>query len=88
MNAGDEITIRATELVAGGDALARVDGFPIFTPSVFPDDVAVVRLIDVKKGFAKAHLVRLVAPSPWRRGGPWPVAVSFTHLKLPTNSSG
>jgi tRNA/tmRNA/rRNA uracil-C5-methylase (TrmA/RlmC/RlmD family) len=87
MNAGDEITIRATELVAGGDALARVDGFPIFTPSVFPDDVAVVRLIDVKKGFAKAHLVRIVEASPWRRVAPCPVAdecggCDWTALRL------
>lgn len=87
MNAGDEITIRATELVAGGDALARVDGFPIFTPSVFPDDVAVVRLIDVKKGFAKAHLVRILEPSPWRRAAPCPVAdecggCDWTALRL------
>jgi tRNA/tmRNA/rRNA uracil-C5-methylase (TrmA/RlmC/RlmD family) len=87
MNAGDEITIRATELVAGGDAIARVDGFPIFTPGVFPDDVAVVRLIDMKKGFAKAHLVRIVEPSPWRRVAPCPVAdecggCDWTALRL------
>ena len=87
MNAGDEITIRATELVAGGDAIARVDGFPIFTPGLFPDDVAVVRLVDVKKGFAKAHLVRIVEPSPWRRAAPCPVAdecggCDWTALRL------
>ena len=74
VNVGDEITIRATELVAGGDAIARVDGFPIFASNVFPDDVAVVRLYEVKKGFAKADLVRLVTPSPWRRVAPCPVA--------------
>jgi tRNA/tmRNA/rRNA uracil-C5-methylase (TrmA/RlmC/RlmD family) len=87
MNAGDEITIRATELVAGGDAIARVDGFPIFTPGVFPEDVAVVRLIDVRKGFAKAHLVRIVEPSSWRRAAPCPVAdecggCDWTALRL------
>jgi len=87
MNAGDEVTIRATELVAGGDAIARIDGFPIFTSNVFPDDVAVVRLVDVKKGFAKAHLVRIVEPSPWRRAAPCPVAdecggCDWTALRL------
>ncbi len=41
---GDELTIRPTELVAGGEALARVDGFPIFAANVYPGDVAVVRL--------------------------------------------
>lgn len=84
---GDEITISASELVAGGDALARVDGFPIFASNVFPGDVAVVRLYEVKKGFAKADMVRLVQPSPWRRAEPCPIAdecggCDWTALRL------
>lgn len=51
-----------------------MDGFPIFATNVFPGDVAVVRLLEVKKGFARADLVRLVKPSPWRRASPCPVA--------------
>src|ERR1039457_6573005 len=58
MRAGDEITITPTELVAGGAAMARVDGFPIFATNVFPGDVAAVRLLEVKKGFAHADLAR------------------------------
>lgn len=68
------ITIEATELVAGGDALARVDGFPIFASNVFPGDLARVRLYEVKKGFAKGEMVEVVKPSPWRRAAPCPVA--------------
>jgi 23S rRNA (uracil1939-C5)-methyltransferase len=84
---GQEITIEPLELVAGGEALARVDGFPIFATNVFPGDVAVVRLLDVKKGFAKADLVRVVKPSPWRRASPCPVAgecggCDWTALRL------
>jgi 23S rRNA (uracil1939-C5)-methyltransferase len=74
MREGDIITIEAGELVAGGDALARVDGFPVFAMNVFPGDVAKVRLYEVKKGFAKADLVELVTPSPWRRKEPCPIA--------------
>jgi 23S rRNA (uracil1939-C5)-methyltransferase len=74
MRAGDEITITPTELVAGGAAIGRVDGFPIFATNVYPGDVAVVRLLEVKKGFAHADLVRVVVPSPWRRVMPCPVA--------------
>ena len=74
MRVGDEITITPTELVAGGAALARVDGFPIFATNVYPGDVAVVRLLEVKKGFARADLVRVVEPSPSRRVMPCPVA--------------
>jgi tRNA/tmRNA/rRNA uracil-C5-methylase (TrmA/RlmC/RlmD family) len=74
MQIGDVITIEATELVAGGDALARIDGFPVFASNVFPGDVANVRLYEVKKGFAKADLVSLVSPSPYRRLAPCPIA--------------
>jgi 23S rRNA (uracil1939-C5)-methyltransferase len=84
---GDEITISAGELVAGGEAIARVDGFPVFVSNVFPGDVALVRIYDAKKGFAKADLVRLVTPSPWRRIEPCPVAnecggCDWTALRL------
>ncbi|MCU1349588.1 MAG: rRNA (uracil-5-)-methyltransferase RumA [Acidobacteria bacterium] len=87
MNAGDVVTIEATELVAGGAAIARIDGFPIFAEGVFPGDVARVRLFEVKKGFARAELVSIIAPSPLRRVEPCPVAnecggCDWTALRL------
>ena len=36
--------------MAGGSALARVEGMPVFVRSLFPGDVAQVRLSSVKKG--------------------------------------
>ncbi|HEV7489133.1 MAG TPA: hypothetical protein VGQ65_25965 [Thermoanaerobaculia bacterium] len=87
MNAGDEITITPTELVAGGAAIARVDGFPIFATNVYPGDLAIVRLLEVKKGFAHADLVRVIEPSTLRRAMPCPVAnecggCDWTALRL------
>src|SRR5438067_3862885 len=87
MQIGDEVTVEPTELVAGGEALARIDGFPIFTANVYPGDVAQVRLIEVKKGFARAELVRIERPSPLRRAAPCPVAdecggCDWTALRL------
>lgn len=87
MQVGDEMTIEPTELVAGGNALARIDGFPIFASNVYPGDVAKVRLYEVKKGYAKADLVTLIAPSPSRRTMPCPVAeecggCDWTALRL------
>jgi tRNA/tmRNA/rRNA uracil-C5-methylase (TrmA/RlmC/RlmD family) len=84
---GDEITITPSELVAGGAALARVDGFPIFAINVFPGDTARVRLYEVKKGFARAELVKLLSPSPFRRAAPCPIAeecggCDWTALRL------
>jgi tRNA/tmRNA/rRNA uracil-C5-methylase (TrmA/RlmC/RlmD family) len=87
MQPGDEITIEPTELVAGGDALARVEGLAVFASNVYPGDVAKVRLYEVKKGYAKADLVSLISPSPWRRAMPCPVAnecggCDWTALRL------
>jgi 23S rRNA (uracil1939-C5)-methyltransferase len=84
---GDEITIEPAALVAGGAAIARVDGFPIFAMNVYPGDVAVVRLTEVKKGFARADLARLVTPSRLRRAMPCPIAeecggCDWTALRL------
>ena len=84
---GSEITIEPSELVAGGAALARIDGFPIFTTNIYPGDVAVVRLTEVKKGFARAELVRLTTASPLRRTAPCPIAeecggCDWTALRL------
>lgn len=87
MKPGDEITLTPTELVAGGDALAKLDGYPVFVSNVFPGDVALVRLTDVKKGFAKGELVRVLEPGPQRRLEPCPIAeecggCDWTALRL------
>jgi len=84
---GDEISIEPAELVAGGAALARVDGFPVFATNVYPGDAAVVRIVEVKKGFARGELVRLVRASPLRRVLPCPIAeecggCDWTSLRL------
>jgi len=87
MNAGDELTIETVELVAGGAALARIDGFPIFTANLYPGDVAAVRLTEVKKGFARGEVVRLIRSSRLRRTAPCPIAeqcggCDWTALRL------
>ena len=84
---GQQITIEPEQLVAGGAALARVDGFPVFATNVFPGDVAIVELLEVKKGFARADLVKLLKPSPLRRASPCPIAeecggCDWTALRL------
>jgi len=84
---GDVIKIEPAELVAGGDALARVDGFPIFIPGLYPGDVARVRLVEGRKGFARAELVELIAAGRERRAEPCPIArdcggCDWTELRL------
>jgi 23S rRNA (uracil1939-C5)-methyltransferase len=84
---GDEITIEPGELVAGGAALAKVDGFPIFASNLFPGDTGRVRLYEVKKGFARGELVELEKAGSLRRAQPCPVAgecggCDWTALRL------
>src|SRR5687768_3660006 len=87
MHPGEILTVQPDRLVAGGAAMARVDGFPVFAVNVFPGDVARVELFEVKKGYARADLVELVTPGPWRRAAPCPVAgecggCDWTALRL------
>lgn len=87
MQIGDELTIEPSELVAGGAALAKIDGLPIFAFNIYPGDVARVRIIEAKKGYARAELVALEKPSPLRRVAPCPIAeecggCDWTALRL------
>jgi len=87
MQIGDELTVRPAELVAGGAAMSRVDGLPVFTVNMFPGDVARVRITEMKKGYARAEMVELLEPSPDRRLQPCPIAeecggCDWTALRL------
>jgi 23S rRNA (uracil1939-C5)-methyltransferase len=73
VNVGDEITITPTELVAGGEALARIDGLPLFAANLYPGDTARVRVTKLKKGYARGETVALLEPSPLRRAEPCPI---------------
>ena len=67
---GDLIDVAPDSLVAGGEAICRVDGFPIFVSGVYPGDAARIEIVEVKKGFARGRLKELLAPSPGRRLDP------------------
>ncbi|HJW93230.1 MAG TPA: hypothetical protein VJ901_06405 [Thermoanaerobaculia bacterium] len=87
MQIDEELTIEPTELVAGGAALAKIDGYPIFAFNIFPGDVARVRILEAKKGYARAELIELEKPSPLRRVAPCPIAeecggCDWTALRL------
>jgi tRNA/tmRNA/rRNA uracil-C5-methylase (TrmA/RlmC/RlmD family) len=87
VNVGDEVTITPTELVAGGAALARIDGLPLFAADLYPGDRARVRVTEVKKGFVRGETVELLEPSPLRRLEPCPIAeecggCDWTALRL------
>ncbi|MFN2239481.1 MAG: class I SAM-dependent RNA methyltransferase [Thermoanaerobaculia bacterium] len=74
-------------LVAGGDALARIEGFPVFLPGGYPGDRLRVRITEVKKGFGRGTVEEIVSASSERREAPCPVArecggCDWTELRL------
>ncbi len=87
MAQGDELEVEAIDLVAGGDAIARVDGFPLFVQGLYPGDHARVRITEVKRGFARGEGIELLQRSPLRRDVPCPIAdrcggCDWTSLRL------
>lgn len=56
-----EITIE--KLVPGGEGLGRVQGMPVFVPGGLPGDRGVVRLLSVKKDYARGLLETVQTPS-------------------------
>lgn len=59
--------VRAERVVAGGDALGRLDdGRVVFVPGLVPGETAEVRIVDDRRDFARAAVVALIEPSPAR----------------------
>src|SRR5512140_1158151 len=84
---GSRVELDAVDLVAGGDAIARLSGFPVFVPSLYPGDRARVEIVEVKSGFARGVVDELLAPGPQRRALPCPIATEcggcdWTELRL------
>ncbi len=59
--------VELTALVYGGDALGRLpDGRAVFVPYALPGEMARVRLVEEKRGHARAELLEVLRPSPDR----------------------
>jgi 23S rRNA (uracil1939-C5)-methyltransferase len=84
---GTRIELVVDQLVAGGDAICRVEGFPVFVPGLFPGDAATVEVVEVRKGFARGEVLELRAAGAGRRAAPCRVAAEcggcdWTELRL------
>lgn len=59
--------ITPTTFTYGGEVMGRLPGGKaVFTPFALPGETIRIRLIDEKKGFARAELVEVLEPSPAR----------------------
>lgn len=69
---GMELELTLDGLVAGGEAIARHEGLPIFVPGGLPGDRVRARVLSTKPGYARALIQDLLAPGPGRIPAPCP----------------
>jgi tRNA/tmRNA/rRNA uracil-C5-methylase (TrmA/RlmC/RlmD family) len=63
---GVHCTVAIDDIAFGGEGVGRVADFVIFVPFVLVGEVAEVEIIEVKKRFARARVVRVTRASPQR----------------------
>jgi len=63
---GDRIPLRIEKLVYEGAGIGYYQGMVIFVPGGVPEDELEVKIIQSKKDYARAHIHRVLKPSPYR----------------------
>jgi len=63
---GQTVQLRIEDIAFGGEGVARLEDFVVFVPFVLVGEVVEAEIIELKKSFARARLVRVVQASPER----------------------
>ena len=63
---GDRLGLTIDDIAFGGEGVGRVNDFVVFVPFVLVGEVVEAEIVEVKKHFARAKLVRVEKPSPER----------------------
>ena len=63
---GQRVTLTITDIAFGGEGVGRMEQFVVFVPFVALGEVVEAELVEVKKQFARAKLIRVIQPSPDR----------------------
>ena len=69
---GEELELHVDSLAFGGNGVARLDGFVVFVRRGLPGDTVRARVTKVKRGFAEATALEILAPGPDRDVAPCP----------------
>jgi tRNA/tmRNA/rRNA uracil-C5-methylase (TrmA/RlmC/RlmD family) len=67
---GDTVRLTIEDIAFGGEGVGRVADFVVFVPFVAPGESVEAELIEVKKRFGRARLLKILAPSPERVAPP------------------
>ena len=65
---GQRHELDITTVAFGGDGIGRIENFVVFVPFVIAGERVEVEIVEVRKRFATADLVRVISPSPHRVG--------------------
>lgn len=63
---GQRVVVSITDIAFGGEGVGRVGQFVVFVPFVVVGEEVEAELVEVKKNFARAQLIRVIQPSPKR----------------------
>jgi len=69
---GQRLELDITDIAFGGDGIGRIDNFVVFVPFVLEGERVEVEIIQLKKRYAIADLVRVITRSPRRVEPPCP----------------
>lgn len=67
MEKGKELIVKISRLNNEADGVALYDGFVIFVPGALIDEEVKIEIVDVKKNYAVAKLLKVLIPSDKRR---------------------
>jgi len=66
MAVSDVYKLRLESIASGGEALGRFEGKTVFVDGGAPNETALVRVTQEKKNWARAQLLEIIEPSPFR----------------------
>jgi tRNA/tmRNA/rRNA uracil-C5-methylase (TrmA/RlmC/RlmD family) len=66
LKVSDQVTLQIQDLAFGGEGVGRLDDFVVFVPFVIVGETVLAEIVEMKKHFARAKLLRVVQASPER----------------------
>ena len=63
---GQHVELDTTTVAFGGDGIGRIHNFVIFVPFVLEGERVEAEIVEIKKRYALADLIRILTPSPLR----------------------
>lgn len=66
LHPGQRLELQITDIAFGGDGIGRTEGFVVFVPFVLEGERVEVQIVEVKRRYATADLVRVITASPNR----------------------